>query len=191
MPQPLPKSFVATVSFDDDVLEKRPKCAVKIAEISNDWVRVEHELANMFAVSVGVSIPTGIDTWRSDPNKAAWGAITSIDSLSARLGMITGAFEEAGLSDELKLRFGKLATRIRKVAGSRNDVIHGLWGSTPKYPNDLVLRSKPQAADLRRYTETDLEAIKQAIKQIRRELVDFRFRATSHQAGVKIPWPDN
>lgn len=113
------------VTFGPDQVMKRPDLAIKIARIASAWAVLESNAGSCLGVLM-----------RAEP-RAAIAMLSKVQTTTAKSQAIravgTAVLPEAELLDLLALlkRFDTLAKR-------RNAVVHGLWGTTPQWPQHLI-----------------------------------------------------
>lgn len=113
------------VTFGPDRIAQRPELAVKISQIANAWAVLE---ANMGAC-LGVLM-------RADP-KAAIAMLSKVQTATAK----SQAIREVGkavLSDPDLKQLKELLKKFDAIGKRRNVVVHGMWGTTPEWPEHLV-----------------------------------------------------
>jgi hypothetical protein len=155
------------------VLETRPECAIRIAVISAEWAGLEGSLTHLFELAMSEMTATGADTVSRKPHKSAQAALHAIDSLAARLAVIWAAVEQYIVGTEMeKLWVDQLSVQIRRRAGQRNTVVHGIWCTTDVYPSDVLL-TDPTAKRFTRYTAKDFDNIIDQILQTHNEVNEF------------------
>lgn len=191
MPYKLPSKFVSSVDFSPGVLKNRTECAVLIATVASEWTRIEHELAIMFGFATGISRANGTDMWSTEPNIPAFAALSALESLHARIAAISAALNAISLPDNLKESFDSISLELRRRAGERNSVVHGLWGITERYPKDVILRPAPQSDDLIKYTAKDFGQIIERMAGTSNRISDFWAQVTASRAGVLVDWPED
>jgi hypothetical protein len=171
MPQPIhpaDRRFEIGLHYGTRVIAKRPACALGIATVAGEWANLERSLALMFSVSTGW--PTD-DRATTKINRVARAAIDAIESLSARLAIVSAGLE-ATMPQAVQDQFDDLAKRIRKCAGTRNTVVHGWWGVSEKYPDDVILNT--DVGPVIRYTPKDFDEIVSRIANLVLEIDRLR-----------------
>lgn len=173
MPQPFHLRARQKVNTDLRVLETRPDCAIRIACVASEWTRVERFMSEIFGHITGDVEMTAADTVSNITNWPAHVAMREIQSLAARIDVFKAA-TEAILPPERRVQFEAIALQLRKRAGERNDVVHGVWGTVKAYPSDVLLRiDEWNSAKYVRYTPADFDAIIERIIATGHSLSDF------------------
>jgi len=113
------------VTFGPEKVGHRPDLAVKIAQIANAWAVLE---ANAGAC-LGVLL-------RGDPT-ASIAMLSKVQTATAKAQAIRAVGTAILAQDEVTELKG-LLQRYEALAKRRNDVVHGMWGTTPQWPDHLV-----------------------------------------------------
>lgn len=112
-------------TFGPSQLEHRPQLAIKIAMVANAWASLE--------AGSGSCLGTLL---RGD-SKASIAMLSKVQTASQKSQAIravgTAILDEPELG-ELK----SLLSRFDALAVRRNAVVHGMWGTTPQFPDKLV-----------------------------------------------------
>lgn len=182
MPQPFKPLERQEINISERIVETRPRCAVLIASVACEWVRIEHKMTRMFASATGEPRRVSALGFANKPNRVAYAALHAIESLAARISVVTAAWQAIKLSDELRADFEKIAINLRARAGDRNKVVHGLWCAVDSYPEDVLLRTEPSTNQYVRYTPADFETIITRMIQLQQDIDDFNFRCIEARA---------
>lgn len=112
-------------TFGPKQLEHRPQLAIKIAMVANAWASLE--------AGAGSCLGTLL---RGD-SKASIAMLSKVQTATQKSQAIravgTAILDEPELG-ELK----SLLSRFDALAIRRNAVVHGMWGTTPQFPDKLV-----------------------------------------------------
>jgi len=125
MPQPVHYSHKIDFNFLPDSLLQRPKLAVLIAIISASWNEAEARLWAFLAALVGDEANTVISIF------------LALQSDSARRATIE-TIASLKLTKIEQDEFDDIMSRLGKRNGERNAVVHGAWGISSKYPDNLL-----------------------------------------------------
>ncbi len=188
MPQPLPHGKPINFDFRQDACLERPNLTRYIVAICMSWNEIESRLGIFLAALMGGEAKTIVSVFlalRTDGGKKA-----TLDTVA-----------ELKLSpDDLK-EFQDIQDEIAKRYKDRNKAVHGAWGISPEYPDDLLwydhretiamfpdlmLRLSSSAArtklldeqrkSIRVYTEQDLVDINSRIQTTSKKLETFTAR---------------
>jgi hypothetical protein len=170
MPQPL-KS--ATVLIDENIILERPEMAAELGNICAHWSRIDSALVGLYSVLMGVYSPG-----RSNPSRLIGHPIAShvFDTLSAlgpRLDLIVRLCKWHADKADAEYFERILRPKIRKAFAARSELVHGLWGTSKKHPNALILYptiEKPVAYKLK-----DFQDVSDRLALLYRELYRFTF----------------
>lgn len=113
------------VTFGPDQVTQRPDLAIKIARIANAWAVLEASAGTCLGVLM-----------RAEP-RAAIAMLSKIQTATAK----SQAIREVGkavLAEAELAQLKDLFKRFDALAKRRNAVVHGLWGTTPQWPDGLV-----------------------------------------------------
>lgn len=113
------------VMFGPDQVTNRPELAIKIARIANAWAVLEASAGTCLGVLM-----------RAEP-KAAIAMLSKVQTATAK----SQAIREVGkavLAEADFVQLKELFRRFDALAKPRNDVMHGLWGTTPEWPEHLI-----------------------------------------------------
>jgi hypothetical protein len=113
-------------------LEARPRLAMKISMVMAQWASLEHVLAIGFAFLLGGTENSALSIYNA-----------LVDRGLRQTVYLTLAKEK--LSTTLIERAEKTFSRVRTLAGSRNDVAHGQWATVSTRPNSILLISNKDA----------------------------------------------
>lgn len=163
MPQPLTdrQREKARISWGFDSLQKRPDCALGVAKVASAWAFLEFELVAMFFSATG-DWDIGEDgEAEGTGHPLAVAALGSLESTSAKLDVIAAGIESYVPS--LSVDFEQLKIGIRQCAKERNKVVHAVWGTSEKYPRDVIRVVTFDDAFIK-YTPRDFDSITKRIK---------------------------
>jgi hypothetical protein len=188
MPQPLPHGKPVSFDFRQDACLERPKLAPYIVAICMRWNEIESRLGIFLAALMGGEAKTIVSVFlalRTDGGKKA-----TLDTVA-----------ELKLDPNDLREFQDIQEEIAKRYKDRNKAVHGAWGISPEYPNDLLwydhretiamfpqlmLRASSSAArqtlldeqqkSIRIYTERDLIDINARIQGTYQRLETFTAR---------------
>lgn len=154
MPQPVPESVRFDTSWGPKSLEERPECALGVAKVASSWAFLEFWLIEMFFSATGE-----IEFFEDDEpaligHPLAVAALSSLESLTAKLDVISAGLEAYLPSKTVE--FDQLRTGIRACARERNRIVHAVWGTNQHYPND-VIRVETFTDKHMRYTPKDFD----------------------------------
>lgn len=113
------------VTFGPDKVADRPALAVKIAQIANAWAVLEANSGTCLGVLL-----------RGEA-KASIAMLSKVQTATAKSQAIR-AVGIAVLSAQDLAELKGILTRYEALAKRRNDVVHGMWGTTPQWPEYLV-----------------------------------------------------
>jgi hypothetical protein len=125
MPQPIPPGKQCSLDFRRNAVLERPKLAPYIGAIAMHWNEIESRLGVFLASLMGGEAKTIVRVYLAlqtdGGRKATLDTVTSLKLPAADLQK----FQE-----------------IRKTIGGRyserNKAVHGSWGISPEYPDDLL-----------------------------------------------------
>jgi hypothetical protein len=124
MPQPIKNGLPPL--YSPEAIDSRPELAVHIAKISAMWSEIETLVGLLLSHILGAHAEVGV---------AMYLALSGAASQRAALeGAATAQLKEPELIDVLAL-----IEKISKRQKERNNIVHGMWGIHPDYPNDLIL----------------------------------------------------
>jgi hypothetical protein len=125
MPQPIPPGRNISFDFRRDAVMQRPTLTPYIVGISMHWNEIESRLGIFLASLMGGEAQTIVKVFlalRTDGGrKATLDTVTALKLKSADLQ----TFQE--IQKDIGGRYGE-----------RNRAIHGAWGISPEYPNELL-----------------------------------------------------
>ena len=124
MPQPLRESI--PVDITRDAMSLRPECAVRVATVTTRWTLVE--------VQLGLLLGCIADA----PSESAVAMFLALTSTPAKRGALDAA-AEATNNNQIRTILRDVMKDVKAVGKKRNDIVHGVWGVSEKYPSDLVL----------------------------------------------------
>ncbi|MBN8532349.1 MAG: hypothetical protein J0L97_10905 [Alphaproteobacteria bacterium] len=136
MPQPLRGRLSEGTTQGSHVLRARLNCAALIGILVAEWASLEDNLTFMFGIATADIVREPSPSFIFHP--VAMAVMSTLDSLNARLNVISTSLEKI-LPQDQQNEFDTLATSIRKLARSRNLVVHGQWGINARYPNEIIL----------------------------------------------------
>lgn len=113
------------VTFGPDRIAQRPELAVKISQIANAWAVLEAHVGTCLGVLM-----------RAEP-KAAIAMLSKVQTATAKSQAIR-ELGKAVLSDAELEQLKDLLKRFEAIGKRRNAVVHGMWGTTPEWPEHLV-----------------------------------------------------
>ena len=123
----MPQPHKGDLQYEPDVLKKRPKLAVYIANIAHKWTLIDVLHGELLA-----------DMLRSE---SRFTTAVYLRLRGARSAALFAVAEEA-LSKDLLKEFRNVMDKSRRVEESRNDVIHALWG-IDNSREDIIIRIDP------------------------------------------------
>lgn len=113
------------LKVDAFALARRPKLAAHIGIVSCQWIEIEEELISIFIAAM-----------QTEPAIAA--AIFGNIFSAAMRAQITQTALRCRFPAAVVRPFEKLAERVKKRAGCRAHIIHGLWTVHADHPNALL-----------------------------------------------------
>ena len=183
----MPQPFKGITVYQPDCLRRRPELAVEIANIASNWSQVEDRLLRLYALLMGAYAaklplpPHGGFQWPAQFHPLAYQIFDTIGTLNSRLDLLGSLLEAKGIAAEVLFYKETLRQRIRKTAGSRNLVVHGLWaiGFRDKKPkggprevlDGIIL--KPISGSAMLYKLSDFLNISSLIVSLRGEIEEF------------------
>jgi hypothetical protein len=177
MPQPLTSAPDDVTYSPKIILKERPEHAARIGLIAAEWGALEQNLVNVFKFpNFIIPIPLfggSIIT-----------AMRAIESLAGRLDIIEDLMRPLAAPELMQFWFNNLRPELRQRARERNRVIHGHWGVSARFPNDLILHDH-EGKHLR-YSFRDLEDIADRIITTSNKAVSF---GTWLDDPTKAPFP--
>ncbi len=126
MPQPLPRGKNISFDFGREMVLQRPVLAAYISAVLTHWNEIETHIALFVAALMGeAEAETIIKVYlalQTDGGRKA-----TIDTVAAT------KLPPADLT-----RFQDIQKDIGSRYAERNKAVHGAWGISPEYPNDLL-----------------------------------------------------
>jgi len=133
MPRPMPKK--STVAHSDLVpMRARPELAVFVARVAIGWSDVERRLGSLLVKLLGADARTGMKMYRALSGAASQKAVLR-------------AVARDRLNSEALQRLEVILSEFKKVAGLRNNVIHGAWEISDDHPDALVWQDSAEYLD--------------------------------------------
>lgn len=136
MPQPFRRKPGQEMKMSPAAVVQRPPLGIGIALVASHWAKVEQMLSLSFTALLSGQEP------------AAFAAYHELFDLSLRHKMFLAAARKKKLPRELIAEAEKLHQDARRVAKSRNAVVHGTWSIIDDVP-DAVFLCDPNASDKR------------------------------------------
>jgi hypothetical protein len=136
MPQPFRRQPGQIVKTSPAAVAERPHIGIGIALVASHWAKAEQTLGLPFTVLLSGQEP------------AAFEAYHELFDLSLRHKMFLAAARRKKLPRELIVEAGILHQEARRVAKSRNAVVHGTWGTIDGM-NESAFLCDPSAIDRR------------------------------------------
>jgi hypothetical protein len=125
MPQPLPSDFTGSFSFKPSAILQRPKLAPYIASVLMNWNEIESHLAVFLAGLLGGEARTVISVFL---------ALQTDGGRKTTINVVT----KLKLTPDDLVRFHEIQRDIGNRYSERNKAVHGAWGESPSYPDDLL-----------------------------------------------------
>lgn len=125
MPQPIPKGTRLNFDFRRTAILERRNLAPYIVAISMHWNEIESRLGIFLASLMGGEAKTIVRVFlalQTDGGRRA--TLDTVASMKLP-------------EDQLK-RFQEIQKTLSSRYSERNKAIHGAWGISPEYPNDLL-----------------------------------------------------
>lgn len=116
MPQPFRRNPGQVVKVSPAAVVERQHIAIGIALVASHWAKVEETLGLPFTVLLSGQEPAAFESYHE------------IFDLSIRHKMFLAAAKKKGLPKELLEEAIQIHAEARRVAKSRNAVVHGIWG---------------------------------------------------------------
>ncbi len=161
MPQPVHYSHQIDFDFVPESLLERSKLAAHLTVISALWNDIEARLGTFLAALAGSEAPAVISMFHAITNDGAKrAAIEAVTSLK--------------LSQAERQAFQVAMRTVSDRYADRNRIVHGAWGVSPLYPDQLLW------ADIREMTMLLVDLMGMDNKQQR----DARFIATQKKIMV-------
>jgi hypothetical protein len=174
MPQPIRKDERIAVHHFPRCLLERPKLAVLIGTVAAEWGYIDGCLVDTYERAI--SDQMGRDA-------VAVSVMETLSSLALKLQLIIKVLQMR-VPKELCDHFAmNVAPLLRNGSKERGRLLHGDWGTSDDYPNDLIL--KEASGRLLRYTEKDLRDTLDRITPIRNAANDMVIK-THHAPKRKL-----
>ena len=122
----MPKPYDGNWAYTARSLFAAPSLAAHIAVIAAMWSHVELGLGHLFSRMLSVDANIGVAMYQALISEAARDA-----------ALLAGAKEK--LSEELFKDFETLLRQLKSPRRKRNEVVHGLWGTTPTDDPDVLV----------------------------------------------------
>jgi hypothetical protein len=141
MPNPLKyvSAFTETsghnLRFGADALDNRPALCLVLMQILVEWSMLEQRLAESLAHTLSTQPDMGVEIYLSLEHNAA-----QLKVIRDTAAMV--------LDDADLALFDAILVLVRRGGKERNTVAHGIWGSTDKIPNGLVLLQRKEMTRL-------------------------------------------
>jgi hypothetical protein len=125
MPQPI-RGRLTNLHFESESLTTRKELSALLASAINEWSRTEGTIGLLLGniLKIRYSVATAL--------------LGSIVNFSARLDLVNAA-AHASLPDTQITEIAKLMATVKRRAGERNQIVHGVWSVSTDYPNKLIL----------------------------------------------------
>lgn len=161
-----------------------PECAVAMYRVVNMWSSIEQALISMFGLVTGESRATSESGWVTNPNLVAAASLKAIENLHTRMTVVIAAWEAANIDADFRQRFQELVPKLRRAAGERNTVVHGLWvAAGDRYPSEVV-----NVHNGLRYKATDFDAMYDRLYEVEHDIRILSSDCTRRKAGLP-EWP--
>jgi hypothetical protein len=194
MPQPLSKpTQIGHTPLT--IHETRKEHAARIGLIASEWSSLEGHLSGILSFGL-----FGFSKDEAAAGPVVGVVFAALDSLSTRL-MIVDNLLKPRVAPALHQYFvAELVPEIRKRAKERNAVVHGYWGTSPDYPNHIILSPRGggdfmqsiqiEQSDYMLYSTTDLDDIAKRIKKTIDAISLFQFQIINEQTPLPfLPQP--
>lgn len=116
-------------------IKERPKLAARIAAISALWTEIDVLLGSIIAYVLGVDAVIAVTLY------------LSIENEGSKMGMIDGLAQKKLTKSEYE-ELAKLLAKIRKRRKDRNNLVHGIWGISEEFVDELVWQDPREAISL-------------------------------------------
>ena len=129
-PQPIRKHLSEAgrrIVFGPSALYERPKLAVRIAAIASIWAQTDAHLGLVLVAML-----------KADAQAATAVYLALISGGVRNEALLVAA--EFSLLEDVSAELRKILGKLRKSAKERNAIIHGLWGKSSDYPDELILQ---------------------------------------------------
>lgn len=128
------------------------------------WNLFERELFMTYATALGFWLPV-YDGWNTiNFHPLAHQIFDNLSGLGARLDLLQASLDS--VAPEVAPKLAALRPTIRKLAGKRAEIAHGVWGVHERYPDDL-LRQPLRGAPVR-WTVADFDAVAEQFSGLKR-----------------------
>jgi hypothetical protein len=124
----MPQPYKGMWTYDVFALRNRPALAARVGNIAHFWTLIDVLHGELLAKLL-----------RGD---AQFATAVYLRLRGARTHALSAVAEEV-LQDDWLAEFRKVMKKCREVEGTRNDVIHALWGTTDKDDKDIIIRIDP------------------------------------------------
>lgn len=108
-----------------NALEQRPRLAVEISIVTSIWSEIDLNLELFLCCMLGADYELGINMY------------LEIRSEKAQHDIIKKIAQDT-LSSDVLAELVVFINRLRNKVQVRNEIVHGIWGIAPKYPDDLL-----------------------------------------------------
>jgi hypothetical protein len=160
MPQPFKRRLGQQVKTSPAAVMERPQIAIGIALVASHWSKLEQTLSLPFTVLLSGQEPSAFEAYHE------------LFELSLRHKMFLAAAKRKKLPSELIEEATRIHEDARRIAKSRNAVVHGTW-STIEGKLESAFLSEPDAID----------------RKVDDLLRDFHDKVDSHESGqAALPW---
>lgn len=203
MPQPIRKRERISKFFKPESVLERPNLAPYIVSVNAHWNDIEARLAIFLAALLESEAHTVMSVFL---------ALTSDNAKRATIDTITSL----KLDPEELTAFQGVLGSVGKRYGERNKFVHGSWGVSPEYPDDLIwcdprdstalfpeLMASDHAERLKKldelqkkivvWKEKDFQKTVERFKATHKELMDFTApycQPWMNLRGAKVPQPN-
>lgn len=108
-------------------MASRPQIAIRVAECISAWAEIETTLGVLLALLLGVNA------------KAALAMYGTTENRTTQIKMLMAAAEHTVPQEESDILAAVLAAHARPAAKDRDKLAHWCWGSSPDFPEALLL----------------------------------------------------
>lgn len=164
-------------------LLQRPQLAALLGVVASEWAFLENRITHLYAYLMGTYLPR-TPGYHSPTHPVALQVFDTLETQRLRSDLLRKLTKWVVKDPNLITMLGdKVLPAVQKSAKLRNTLVHGHWGVSDEYPDELILM--PTFGKKLVYGEADFEEAVTRIIDACRQLTDFEIKAR----GLLDPTP--
>ena len=148
---------------------QRPELAAHAANVCANWALIEWEMAWLYALLMGRSLPK-IHKNNIPMHPAAIQIFDALNSLAPRIDLIERLLRLTA-PQQVEQFERVLRDKIKKRFNERSVIAHGMWGLCDAYPDALILVKSTDHSKI--YRKHDFVQVSKRILELRDEMQAF------------------